>query len=128
MKKDIENRDDIELLVNRFYEKVKADELISYLFSEVIPVNWEKHLPIMYNFWENILFFTGAFPGQPMSLHQHLHHISSLNLEHFARWNKLFDDSVDELFEGPQATNAKDKAHSISTVMQIKILNTHNPI
>ncbi len=128
MKKDIQTRDDIILLIDSFYEKVKSDKLISYLFTEVIKVNWEKHLPVMYDFWENILFFTGAYTGQPMNLHQHLHHISVLTLQHFAQWNKLFDETVDELFEGIEAENAKSKAHSISTVMQIKILNAHNPI
>ena len=42
MKKDIESKDDIRLLINRFYEKVRIDETIGYFFSEVIPVNFEK--------------------------------------------------------------------------------------
>jgi len=50
MKKDIENRDDIIRLVNTFYDKVKPDETIGYFFNRVVDVNWEKHLPVMYNF------------------------------------------------------------------------------
>jgi hemoglobin len=127
MKKDIKNREDIILLINLFYEKVKSDKLISHFFTGA-KVNWEKHLPVMYDFWENILFFTGAYTGQPMLVHQHLHQSTPLNLEHFKQWNTLFNESVDELFEGSEAENIKQKALSISTVMQIKILNAHNPI
>ena len=46
MKKDIENRGDIILLINTFYEKVKRDEVIGYIFNDVAKVNWEKHLPV----------------------------------------------------------------------------------
>ncbi|WP_367274609.1 group III truncated hemoglobin [uncultured Lutibacter sp.] len=49
--KDINNREDIELLVNKFYEKVKVDETIGYIFNEIANINWDKHLPKMYDFW-----------------------------------------------------------------------------
>ena len=109
MKKDILNNADIVLLIDTFYDKVKADPTIGYIFNDIVKVNWEKHLPVMYKFWENILFFSGGYIGQPMILHQHLHHITPLTLEHFAQWNKLFDESVDELFEGKESENAKKK-------------------
>lgn len=122
MKEDIKNRSDIEVLINAFYDKVKADETIGYIFNKVAKVNWEKHLPVMYNFWENAIFYTGNYNGNPMNLHHHLHHITPLNSTHFDQWNKLFISSVDELFEGENAELAKQRALSISTVMQIKIL------
>ena len=40
MKKDIANRDDIILLINTFYEKVKKDQVIGYIFNDVAKVNW----------------------------------------------------------------------------------------
>ena len=49
--KAINNREDIELLVNKFYEKVKVDETIGYIFNEIANINWDKHLPKMYDFW-----------------------------------------------------------------------------
>jgi hemoglobin len=128
MKKDIENRIDIELLVNEFYAKVKKDEVIGYIFTDVAKVNWEKHLPRMYDFWENTLFYTGTYEGNPMELHKHLHRVMPLKVEHFAQWNRLFLSTVDELYEGANAILAKQRAISISTVMQIKILNEHAAI
>jgi hemoglobin len=32
-------------------------------------VNWEKHLPKMYIFWESVLFATVKFDGNPMGAH-----------------------------------------------------------
>ena len=125
MKKDIVSKKDIELLVNSFYEKVKTDETIGYIFTDIVKVNWEKHLPVMYNFWENSLFYTGTYEGNPMELHKHLHHVTQLTKEHFKQWVLLFTNTVDELFEGKTADLAKQRAISIATVMEIKILAAH---
>ena len=123
MKKDIESRADIEILVRSFYDKVIPDPLLGHIFTEVAKVNWEIHLPVMFDFLENTLFYTGTYGGNPMKAHQKLHHMFNLNPEHFSRWVFLFTSTVDELFEGERAQLAKQRAISISTVMQIKIFN-----
>ena len=123
MKNDIESKKEIELLVDTFYIKVKADELIGYIFTDIAKVNWEKHLPVMYSFFENMLFYTGTYTGNPMELHKHINRLYPLTAEHFVRWNLLFTTTVDELFTGDKAELAKQRAKSISAVMQIKILN-----
>ena len=126
MKKDIETREDIELLVTQFYEKVKKDPVIGYIFNDLARVNWEKHLPVMFDFWENTLFFTGTYSGNPMKSHQRLHQLYTLNEKHFAQWVQLFSATVDELFKGEKAELAKQRAISISTVMRIKITQDYN--
>ena len=120
MKKDIESKADIELLVNSFYDKVKVDPVIGPFFTELVKINWDKHLPVMYSFWENTLFFTGSYSGNPMKMHQKLNDIFHLDAKHFDRWVKLFTTNVDELFAGEKAELAKQRARSIATVMQIK--------
>ena len=122
MKKDIQTRTDIEQLVNTFYEKVSKDAELGFIFQEVAKVNWETHLPAMYNFWENIILFTGTYEGNPMNLHQHLHHIKPLNASHFDQWNYLFTTTADELFTGENATNAKRRTINISNIIRQKIL------
>ncbi len=119
MKTDIVGRKEVEVLVNSFYEKVKADDTIGRFFAHV---NWERHLPVMYDFWENTLFFTGGYSGNPLKSHQELHKRGPLMADHFIRWQELFIATVDELFDGEKAILAKQRALSISTVMQIKIL------
>ena len=126
MKKDIGNRADIKLLVDSFYDKVKKDAVIGYLFNEVAHVNWEHHLPRMYDFWENIIFQTGHFTGNPMTVHIQLNQQSPLTPEHFAQWQKLFLGTIDELFEGNNAELTKQRAVSIATVIQIKLIPPGN--
>ena len=122
MKKDIETGLDIKNLIDHFYEKVKTDPLIGYVFTEAIKVNWEKHLPVMYSFWENTLFYRGNYSGNPMEIHQRINEKTPLRVEQFDRWNQLFTSSVNELFLGEKAELAKQRAYSISTIMKIKIL------
>ena len=124
MKKDIATRKDIELLVDTFYDKVKRDAVIGFIFTDVAKVNWEKHLPIMYNFFENMLFYTGGYTGNPMELHKKINNYLQLTTEHFNQWESVFSNTVDELFEGEKAELVKQRAISISKIMQLKILGT----
>jgi len=124
MKMDIKDRKDIELLINSFYDKVKQDTIIGFFFTDVVQVNWEKHLPVMYDFWENIVFQTGSYNGNPMDKHLELNKKSLITMEHFQRWILLFNETVEELFSGAKAEFIKQRALSIATVMQIKILQS----
>ncbi|MFZ1704511.1 MAG: group III truncated hemoglobin [Saprospiraceae bacterium] len=119
-KSDITNHNDIEKLVNSFYEKVNVDPVLSPFFQHV---RWDKHLPIMYKFWENVLFYTGDYSGNPMLQHQLLHIKKHLTENHFSRWITTFCSVVDENFKGTQATLIKERAKSITQIMIIKILN-----
>jgi len=121
MKNDINTREDIILLVNSFYNKVKTDPVIGHFFTRDFHINWEKHLPVMYEFWENALFYTGGYIGNPMQLHQHIHDKVPLSAEDFKTWLKLFSSTADELFEGSKTELAKQRAYSIATVMQVKL-------
>ena len=121
MKKDMTSRKDIELLVDEFYSKVRADETIGFIFTDMARVNWEKHLPVMYDFFENMLFYTGSYTGNPMQLHKHINRLYPLTAAHFNQWNLLFSKTVDELFTGDMANEVKKRAKNIAAVMQIKI-------
>ncbi len=123
MKKDIENRKDIEILVDRFYEIVREDKVIGYLFNDVAKTNWSVHLPKMYDFWEVILFGTGHFKGNPMFVHKELHSKSPMNSEHFAHWFDLFQNTVDDLYQGKNAEEIKYSASNIAQTMMYKVLS-----
>ena len=122
MKKDIHNRNDIIRLVDTFYEKIKTDQVIGFLFNEVAQINWENHLPKMYDFWENVLFFTGNFDGNPMQKHKELHNKCPLKHAHFNHWNEVFRITVDELFVGEKAEEIKERAKNISDVIMYKTI------
>jgi hemoglobin len=123
MKRDLENRADIEQLVNAFYDKVRADAVIGYIFNDIAKVNWEQHLPVMYDFWENIIFLRNTYLGNPMPVHADLSRRVPLTKDHFQRWIQLFSETADELFEGPRITLTKEKAAGIAAIMETKILS-----
>ncbi len=120
-KKEIRSREEIIQLVDKFYEKVRADDLIGFIFNDIAKVDWEKHLPVMYDFWEGVLFYTGGYTGNPMIAHRKLNTVFNLTPEHFKQWVHLFHATVDENFRGEKAELAKQRSTSIATVMQLKI-------
>jgi len=116
---DITGRNEIAVLVNTFYEKVKKDKILSVMFADV---HWDAHLPVMYAFWENVIFHTGNYSGNPMVKHHMVHQKNPLSKEHFEKWLNLFIETVDELFSGPNAISIKERARSIATIMEMKII------
>ena len=124
--KDITTRADIEKLIVAFYEKVKADAVIGYIFTDVVKINWPHHIPIIVNFWEAILLDNPVYTKNAMEVHYTLNEKEPLTPEHFKKWVSLFTDTVDELFEGKTAALAKTRAKSIAGVMQHKMNNNNS--
>lgn len=123
---DIEKNEDVELLVNTFYNKVQQNPVIGPFFNEVARVNWDIHLPRMYAFWRALLFGEAGFSGNPMAVHVHLNKQKALEAHHFEEWKKLFFETVDELFKGPVATLAKNKATQVASMILYKVEGSNN--
>lgn len=126
MKADIETRKDIEILVNTFYEKIRSDEVLAPVFFK-IPMNWQTHLAVMYQFWENVIFFKGDYAGNPMLVHKNLHDKIGLDAAQFEHWIQLFNQTIDKLFQGKNANLAKERALNISKAMENQIINKPKP-
>ncbi len=124
-KTDIQFRTDIEQLINRFYDRVKADPVIGYIFNDIAKVDWPKHLPVMYDFWEFLLLQGKNYQGNPIEKHFELHARHPLTAEHFDRWLALFQESVDDLFAGPVADDAKFRAMVIAETWKPKFTGGH---
>ena len=122
-KPDITTRADIELVIEKFYDKLLVDDLVGFLFTEVIQLNLKEHLPKLVDFWEDQLLGSYKYSGNPMRVHMDLHLKEPLKKEHFERWLQHFNETVDEHFSGMKAHLAKERAQSIATVMQIKVLS-----
>ena len=120
MKPDITTEEDIKLLVDSFYEKVKADDVIGYIFNDIAQVDWPKHLPKMYAFWTFLLLGKEGYTGNPLEPHRRLHEKVSLTKDHFQRWLDLFHQTVDENFFGLVAEDAKNRAKLIVMTWQPK--------
>jgi len=109
--KDIETREDIELLLTRFYDVAIVDAEIGHHFAELDLVT---HLPVIVDFWEKVLFGKNIYFGNPLFVHQKLHEKHPLKLEHFQHWVAIFSATVDGNFAGEMAENAKMRAKMIA--------------
>ena len=116
-KTDILELEDVKLLVDTFYEKVRKDELIGSIFEERIQDRWPEHLERMYRFWQTVLLEDHTYFGSPFPPHGQL----PVVWEHFERWLELFTANIDEKFSGKIAEEAKWRANKMAEMFYYKI-------
>ncbi len=109
--------DDVKLLVDTFYQRIQADALLGPVFNEVIQDSWGAHLEKMYRFWQTVLLGEHTYFGTPFPPHAKL----PVGHEHFAAWMALFTKTVDELFAGEKADEAKWRAGKMAEMFEYKI-------
>jgi hemoglobin len=126
-KTDIAGRAEIETLVNAFYERVRTDEVLGFIFDQVAQTNWTTHLPKMYAFWETVLFRTGGFTGNPLAAHAKLVPQTEMGRAQFDRWLRLFRSTVDDLFAGEKAEHVKSCAEDMANVIYSRINHVPDP-
>ena len=101
-KKEIENIEDIKLLVNEFYGKVRQEELLKDIFESIIKDRWPEHLDKMYSFWQTVLLGEHTYKGSPFPPHA----VMPVEIEHFETWLKLWAGTVNNYFVGEKADRA----------------------
>lgn len=116
MKHDIETREDIQQLVDTFYKNIQKDGLIGVIFMGAIK-DWPPHLEKMYRFWETILLHQYTYKGSPFPLHASM----PLEQHHFNRWMEIWEQTIDDLFVGDKAIEAKDRGKKMATMFLSKI-------
>ena len=120
MKRDIENRADIDLLMTEFYSTAMVDKTIGYIFTDVAKLDLDHHLPIIGDFWETLLFQAGKYSRygrNPLMVHAELNEKTPLKPAHFARWLEIFSETIDQLFAGERAEFLKFRASMIADRM-----------
>jgi hemoglobin len=121
--KDIQNQDDLYVLVDEFYKKLLSDKSISYIFTDVVKIKIEEHLPILVTFWSQAILGTGGYVKNLTQIHLDIDKKEPLTKELFDIWLAHFYATVDENFIGENSEKIKTQALSIATIMQIKIAN-----
>lgn len=120
--RDIESREDIVLLVDTFYGKIRQDTLLGHIFNTAID-HWPEHLSKLADFWETNLLHVQKFKGNPMKTHidvdQQFDH--AITQKHFDHWLDLWYETVNELFVGAKAILAKDRARNIANITFLRI-------
>lgn len=126
-KPDITGRPEIEALVNLFYEHVRGDEVLGFIFEDIAKTNWATHLPKMYAFWETVLFGKGGFSGNPLAAHARLTPLTEMGRVQFDRWLAMFRQTVDDLYSGEKANHIKSCAEDMANVIYSRINGVPDP-
>ena len=117
MAKEITSSEDIQLMVNEFYGKVKEDELLGPIFESVVKGNWDAHLEKMHGFWETIIFNVKKYTGSPFQKHVPL----PIDAKHFERWLALFHETIDQRFKGKNAEEIKKRSTQMGLMFECKL-------
>jgi hemoglobin len=124
---DITGRPDLVILVDRFYDRVRKDDRLGFVFDEVAQVDWARHLPKLYDFWDTVLFQANTFRGNLIGAHAQLIPAAGMDRELFEHWLTLFRQTVAENFEGPKAGHLLRCAEDMANVIYSKIHNVPDP-
>ena len=100
----------VQLLVRRFYQAVIPDPTLGPIFAG-FGVDWSVHIPKLVDFWAGRLLGEPGYTGQPVAAHGPVLDLFPFGERELQRWLELWEETVDELFTGPVADAAKQRAH-----------------
>lgn len=106
-------------LVEQFYARVRADDVIGPLFNEAIG-DWPEHLAKLQAFWSGVMLASGRYKGRPLPAH--IRHGDRITSASFDRWLALWRQATTELFEPAPAAALQEKAGRIAESLQLGIL------
>lgn len=116
-KPDISTEDDVQRLVEQFYGALRTDHTVGHFFQDL---DLDSHLPRIRAFWEMVLLDKPGYTTNVTEVHLALSKRIPMEAPHFARWLELWQRTVDALFIGPKAEEAKLRALSIAVVIRSK--------
>ncbi|MBI1219999.1 MAG: preprotein translocase subunit TatC [Rhodobacteraceae bacterium] len=108
----------IRRLVHGFYDRVRADPVLSPIFAAHIPdARWPAHLERMCAFWSSVALMSGGYHGRPMQAHQPL----DVQASDFDRWLELFRATARELTPAAAADHFIERAERIAASLEAGI-------
>lgn len=111
---DIKTEADITLWQTAFYQKLLANPITAPKFEHL---NIPEHMPKIVEFWSFVLLEKDGYRTNVFEKHMHL------NLEkiHFEIWLKYFLETTDEMFEGKNASIAKERVKLLASTFLHKL-------
>lgn len=119
--KKLATRQDVEFLVDTFYDKAIQHPQIATYFVDVVGPHFTTHKARICDFWDDLIFHGNKYKGNPMLVHLNLHASKHLTPTAFKVWLGLWEQTIVENFDGAEATTAIAKAKQIGMLMQLKI-------
>jgi hemoglobin len=118
---DIQTQKDLYFLLDEFYKKLLDDHRINYIFTDVVKIKIEEHLPILVTFWSQMILGTGGYTNNLTDIHLKVDKLEHLTPKLFDIWLYHFNNTINENFEGKNAIEIKLQAKNLSIILQIKI-------
>ncbi|MDF0489943.1 group III truncated hemoglobin [Sphingomonas sp. H39-1-10] len=109
---------EIRPVVERFYDRVRADEALGPVFGAAVH-DWDDHHARLADFWSSVMLTSGRYKGNPVALH--LRHADALTPAAFARWLTLWAQTTDEMLPHAVAQAMQAKAARIAESLQLAI-------
>jgi len=108
----------IDELVETFYDRIKAHEILGPVFNNAIGENWPTHLSRMKDFWASVTMNAGRYSGKPVPAHRQ--HISSIQDWHFGIWLGLFRQTLVDTAPTTEAVEYfMERADRIATSLKL---------
>ena len=106
----------LRTLVHAFYDRVRADPLLSPVFAARI-TDWEPHLERMVAFWSSVALMTGRYHGRPVPAHTPL----PVEAAHFDHWLSLFRETAREVCTPAGAAHVIERAERIAQSLHMAV-------
>lgn len=103
-------------LVHRFYDRVRADEVLGPIFEARI-TDWGPHLERTVAFWSSVALMTGHYHGKPVPAHATL----PVDWAHFERWLSLFRETARETCPPRGAAHVVEAAERIARSLHMAV-------
>lgn len=108
--------DQLAVLVDRFYAKVREDDLLGPVFNGAI-ADWPGHLEKLTAFWSSVMLTSGRYKGNPMMAH--LKHVAAIRPAMFARWLEHWGETARDALDEDGAAAVVAKAERIAESLQL---------
>ena len=109
----------IVVLVDTFYDAVRADERLAPVFNGMIAADaWPAHLERMYAFWSSVMLTSGRYKGNPVAVHRQ---VSGIDPSLFPHWLDLFETTADRLFVAALADEFAVRAARIAESLRLAL-------
>ncbi|GAB3789318.1 group III truncated hemoglobin [Dyella agri] len=105
----------IATLVERFYDKVRADASIGPIFNAAVH-DWPEHKDLLTRFWCSVALGAQSYRGNPMAVHRGQ---PSIRAVHFARWLELWHETTNEVLDEDDAARMQDYADRIGRSLRM---------
>lgn len=107
----------ISRLVDAFYLRIRAHQILGPIFDRAMGDNWDNHLPRMKRFWESVALNTGTYSGKPVPAHQRLTTVEPM---HFGIWLALFRQTLEDTAASQEAVAYfMERAERIAESLQL---------